>query len=586
MLARSLMVAACIACAVAVSPVHAQETPAPAGTPFAQPLITAPPTAEPSTTPGETPPPTAPATSVPSGSASPSSAPAGSASPAQNVPSATPTSSAVPTPSPTPPPITANPQNVQVPIGTTQTVTLNGVYGTFTATAQNPQLIDVSVNQDARTIAIAGKAAGATSVTITDARGVTGFVGVRAAYNAANIPNFLTVQVTGDPATSGFVRETVARLIARATQLQKGAQVVVSPDDVPIHDNVGQDNSRVFDVPVLAQGEQYFSVQQNTRVQLENIAAPRISPDSLMVSDFPERLTENGVLFTADLHRDAPSRFLYFHYNPPGEPDRRIVLVAENHSSEPATVQFISGRGGPSNNEMEVGHAATRDFLVDVIQNQGRLLEIPASSTVPIAMQDLPSGAIAANLLQLRVLSGGDIHLTLVAQNATDDPNSALTTGALLMSTVRHARGIYDIPEFHYSAQWNVDDAYLELPIGQIPLPNQLKGEALAGDYGVLQSFVVNVQNPTNRPQAIAIYENPRGGRATETYVIDGVLVQTHQVPPFSRYKVRQYVVPAKGFVRVTIVTMPEAGSSYPLRLIFAPDDGSVPPGAPGSPVY
>jgi hypothetical protein len=31
---------------------------------------------------------------------------------------------------------------------------------------------------------------------------------------------------------------------------------------------------------------------------------------------------------------------------------------------------------------------------------------------------------------------------------------------------------------------------------------------------------------------------------------------------------------------------MPEGGSSYPLRLIFAQDDGSVAPGAPGSPVY
>ncbi len=102
----------------------------------------------------------------------------------------------------------------------------------------------------------------------------------------------------------------------------------------------------------------------------------------------------------------------------------------------------------------------------------------------------------------------------------------------------------------------------------------------------MLESFVVNVQNPLSTPQRIAIYENPRGGGATGTYLIDNVLVQSHRAPPFSRYKVRQYVVPARGFVRVTIVTMPEAGSSYPLRLVFAPDDGSVAPGAPGSPVY
>lgn len=556
-----LTIAACVACVFAVPAARAQEPPAVSPTPFAQPLASA------------TPSPGAPASAAPAQSP----APPASASAAP---------SAAPTPTPTLPPISATPQNVQAPIGTTQTVTLNGILGAFTAVAQNPQLADIGLNQEARTISIAGKIPGSTSIVVTDSRGVSTQIGLRTAYNAATLPSFLTLQITGDPASADYVRRVVARKIADSTQLQKGAQLLVTPDDVPIRGNISADNTALLDVPVLAQGEQYFSVSGTTRVQVENIAAPRISPDLLMVSDYPERLTENGVLFAAALHRNAPSRFLYFHYNPPGQPDRRVVLIAENRSSEPATLQFISGRGGPSANEMEVGHSATRDFLVSVIQNQGQLVVVPANSTLPIAMQDLPAGAIAANLLQLRVLSGGDVALTLVAQNATDDPSTALTTGALLMSTVRHARGIYTIPEFHYATQWNVNDQYLELPIGHIPLPNQLQGETLAGDYGVLQSFVVNVQNPFSSPRSIAIYEDPRGGRATGTYVIDGVLIQSHQVPAFSRYKVRQYVVPAKGFVRVTIVTMPEAGSSYPLKLVFAPDDGSVAPGGPGSPVY
>ncbi|MDP9025657.1 MAG: hypothetical protein M3N13_09830, partial [Candidatus Eremiobacteraeota bacterium] len=183
-------------------------------------------------------------------------------------------------------------------------------------------------------------------------------------------------------------------------------------------------------------------------------------------------------------------------------------------------------------------------------------------------------------------LNGSNVHLTLFAQNATDDPDVPLGAETLLTSTVRHARGAYKTPEFKWPATWNTTDSYLELPIGQIPVPNQLQGEALSGDYGVMQSFVVKIQNPTRSPQPIAIYENPRGGRATGTYLIDGVLIRSHGVPAFSRYKIRQYVVPAKGYIRVTIRTIPEPGSSYPLRLVFAPDDGSVAPGAPGSPVY
>ncbi len=493
---------------------------------------------------------------------------------------------AAPTPTPTLPPITVNPPNLQVPVGTTQSLVVNGALGAISAVAADPSLVDIGINQDTRTISVVGKAPGSTAITITDTRNVSAAVGIRVAYNAGDIPNNIELRITGDPAGGEYVRSIVVGAIKRAVHVRPGAQIVVTDDDVNFHGILNQDMVQTLDVPVLLQGEQYFSVTGSVRVKVENIATPRISPDTLMVSDFPERLTENGTLFATDLRHDVPSRFLYFHYNPPAQPDRRLVLVAQNQSAEPATLQYISGRGGPTANEAEVGHAATKNFLVNVVQNQGRLIVIPANTTMNLTSQDLPAGMIVANLLQLRVLDGGDVHLTLVAQNASDDPDSALTTGALLSSTVKHARGIYSIPEFHFATQWNVNEEYLDLTIGQIPLPNTMAGEALAGDYGVLQSFVVNVQNPLSTPQSIAIYENPRGGSATGTFIIDGVIVQSHRVPAFSRYKVRQYVVPARGFVRVTIVTIPEAGSSYPLRLEFAPDDGSVAPGAPGSPVY
>jgi hypothetical protein len=531
--------------------VRAQSTPEPTitATPFAQPLVSMSP------------------------SASPSALPSG------------PTETPSPTPTPTLPPITASPAAAFVPVGSTQTITVQGSLGNLTAVAASTAFFTMTVDQNTRAVIVTGTAPGSTSITISDSRGVSTTVGVRVAFPAGALPGSITLPITGDPASRDYLRDLVTRTIVRYTQVRPGAQAIVTADDVPLPGDLAQDMSASFDVPVLIQGEQYFDVNGTVHVTLNNIAVPRISPDILMVSDYPEKLTENGTLFSADLKREVPSRFLYFHYNPPGQPDRRIVLVAQNQSNEPATLQYISGRGA-SKYEMEAGHNATKDFLVDVVQNQGRLLQIPANATQVIAQQNMPAGAIVTNLLQLRVLEGSTVHLTLVAQNASDDPETALTTGQLLTSTVKHARGIYTVPEFHFATQWNVNDAYLELPIGQLPLPNSLAGEALSGDYGVLESFVVNVQNPLRTPQSIAIYETPRGGHATGTYLIDNVLVQSHQTAAFTRFKVRQYVIPAKGFVRVTIVTMPEAGSSYPLNLVFAPDDGSVAPGAPGSPVY
>jgi hypothetical protein len=456
----------------------------------------------------------------------------------------------------------------------------------ITAVAANPHLVDITINQATSTVTLTGKAPGSTIVTIGDARGLTKAVPVTVAYQAGTIPQQLSLRITGDPASADFIKALVAQTVISAAQLQPGAQAIVGPNDVSFSGQLGQDDVANVRANWLTQGENYFSVTGMTRVRLENVAVPRISPDILMVSDFPEALTENGVLFSADLRPEVPSRFLFFHYNPPSQPDRRVVLRVTNDNAEPVLAQVIMGLGGPDPNAMEAGHTADKLFLVHMIQNEGQLVTIPANTSVNLVNADLPHGTIVSALMQLRVLSGGHVHLMLFAQNESDNPNAAITQTDLLVGARRHARGIYLVPEFHEARSWNVNEPYLELQIGQLPLQNSMQGEVLSGDYGVLQAFVVNVENPTRDPQPIAIYENPRGGRATGTYLIDGVLVQSHQVPPFSRYKIRQYVVPARGFVRITIVTMPEGGSSYPLTLIFAPDDGSVPPGAPGSPVY
>ncbi len=473
-----------------------------------------------------------------------------------------------------------------MPVSGSQALAVQSVMGTINVTVANPSLVDVSVNQDSRIVTLQGKAPGTTTLTITDSRGLTRTVPVRVAYFAGSIATYATLRLTGDPASAEYIRREAADLVRSLAIARDGAQIVVGSDDVDVRAPLDQDDIVTVNVPVLIQGENYIEVDGKTQLRIENVAAPRIAPVSLLVSDFPERLTENGTLFTAELRSDTPSRFLYFHYNPTGQPDRRVVLRAENRGSEPSTIQFISGTGGPNPNEKRAGHDASANFLVHLVQNEGRLLEVPPNASLNVFQQSLPAGDISSNVLQLRVLNGPNVQLTLFAQNADSDPNESLQNTELLESTVRHARGIYTVPEFHQFREWSVNADYLELSVGQIPLPNTLHGETLAGDYAVLDSFVVDVQNPLPTPQAIAIYENPRGGSSTGTYLIDGVLVQSHQVPAFSRYKIRQYVVPAKGFVRVTIVTMAEGGSSYPLKLVFAPDDGSVAPGAPGSPVY
>ena len=524
----------------------------------------------------------------PAPSATPTPPPEGTP-PVTPAPFTSPTESPTPTPTPTPVPITADPASLSVSPGNTTTVRANGVFGTLAAKVADPSMAMISnIDQASRTVAVAGIAPGLTTVTLSDDRGITHDVPIRIAYIAGSIASDANVRITGNPATARFIRNIAAQAASSAAILRPGATVAVDPNSVQGSHELPVSDVMTVDVPLQLNGTDYFSVAGTTHVHFENVALPHIRPSRLMVSDYPEQLHENGVLFTATVDRSAPQRFLYYHYNPADQPARRILLRAQNTSSQPATLQFITGEAGPGTNEMEVGHTSTLRFMVREAQNEGNVVTVPPNSWVTLVNQLLPPQTTVSNLVQLRELEGDPVGLTLVAQNASDPLERPVDSATLLESEVKHARGVYRVPEFYFDYTYTIDanGDDLEMPIGQLPLPNLREGQALAGDYGVMQSINLTIVNPTAGQVPIALYENPRGGRATGTYLIDRTLVQSHAVAPFTKWKLREYRVPAHSTFRVTIVTMPEGGSSYPVRLIVAPDDGSPSPGSPTSPVY
>jgi hypothetical protein len=524
----------------------------------------------------------------PVASALPSAPAPAASSTSQDTPAPAPaTPSAVPTATPTPPPIIVEPPSAGVIPGGTQTLRVQSVLGSISLTIADPTIVDASTDQVARTITVTGKKLGSTTITVRDDRGLTRDVAVRVADPAGTIADSITIRVTGNPATTYFLQEQVLSAAIAAAQPLPGAQITATSDSVDVERPLGIDDTATIDVPIILAGGDYFTVQGTTHVHVINVALPAIHPAYLMVSDFPETLKENGLLFEADLTPAQPARFLYYHFNPAGQPDRRIVLRLRNASSQPANVQFISGMAGPELNDMEVGHLSTQRFLVREANNEGAVVTIPPNTTSAIIAQALPAQNIDSTLVQLREIDGAPLHLTLVAQNASDPVDGPIPDSALLVGDVRHARGVYPIPEFYFDYQYDTTGPDLEIPIGQIPVPELKEGEALAGDYGVLQSVTVRIVNPDRHNAAsIAVYANPRGGRATGTFIVDGVLLQAHALPPFGHYKLREYTIPPGGFIRTTIVTMPEGGSSYPLHLVFGTDDGSTSPGAPNSLIY
>jgi len=568
---------AAVLCCTPGARVTAQTAPPETPAPVASPAAPVPPPAD---TPGPA------ATSEPP-SASPALPSPALPSPAPEAPATPEIPTPTPSPTPSPEPIIVDPPSAGVVPGGSQTLHATHVFGNMTVSVADPAIADASADSNARTVTVIGKQIGTTTVTVRDDHGLTRDVAVRVAYPAGTISSDVELRVTGRPATRLFLREQALAAALKGVMTRPGATIVANEGSIGVVAPLAVDDLATIDVPIIVQGDAYFTAQGVTHVHVENFAQPIVRPKSLLVSDFPETLKENGILFEADLTAKQANRFLYFHYNPPGQPDRRIVLKAQNASSQPALLQFIDGSAGPDPNEMQVGHASTERFLVRLAQNEGSVTLVPPQSTISLMEQELPARSVVSGLMQITEIAGPPVHLTLVAQNSSDPVDDAIPSSALLGGDQPHARGIYPIPEFYFDYNYETDQPDLEIPIGQIPLPNLVKGQTLAGDYGVLQDITIRiVNNDLHNARDIAIYANPRGGRATGTFVIDRVLVQAHAMEPYGHYKLRQYTIPPGSYVRTEIVTMPEGGSSYPLRLVVAPDDGSAAPGTGDSPVY
>ena len=517
------------------------------------------PTGQPTLTPS-------PAPSAAEPSTSPAASPAGAESPLE---SPSPVES---TPPPSPVPVEISPASVLVVLGHGASVHVSSPpSGIVTLSGFDPEIVRAVFNPIERSVDLVGLRPGSTIVTLTDEYGLSATLAVLVQAYAGKAYSATAISISGDPASADFVAEEATQAAKLVAYPESGARVRVDPMDVKGAHELRQDDAETVFVPLSIEGPGYVPYHQTVAVHVVDLAQPDVPPKNLLVSDFPETIVENGTLFYADVNFDDPARLLYYHYAAPQSVARRVLVKAQNNSTDTSLLQLISGIAGPDPNILAVGHDSTKRFLVHEASGEGEIFEVPAHATVNVVDQLLPAGTLVSGLMQLRVVSGAGVRVAVVVQDADETPVEPISD-TLLSSAVKHSRGIYQVPEFDYDVSYTVGGDPATLLIGKLPLPNLVQGEVLGGDYGVKQAAAITLLNPQAEPQRIGMWFEPRGGRATGTFFIDGRLVQLHPVDPAHPALIRVFTVPAHGYRRLSVVTMPEGGSSYPVRVTFSTD--------------
>jgi hypothetical protein len=471
-----------------------------------------------------------------------------------------------------PAPVVISPAGAEVILGHTVSVhVVSPPSGLLTLSGFDANIVRAVFNPIERSIDLFGLKAGSTTVTATGESGLSATLSVTVLTYAGKASNSASAVITGNPASADFVAQTAAQAAKLVAYPESGARVLVDPTQVKQAHQLPANNASTVLVPLSITGPGYAPYNQTVSVRLTNVAQPALPPKNLLVSDFPETIVENGTLFYADVNFDDPARLLYYHYAAARSITRRVLVKAQNSGVESSLVMLISGIAGPDPNILSIGHESTKRFLIHEAAGEGQIFEVPPGATINVVDQLLPAGNLVSGLMQMRVVAGDGVRVAVVVQNA-DETAVEPISDTLLSSAVKHARGIYQVPDFFYDVSYAVGEDPATLTIGKLPLPNLVQGEVLGGDYGVKQSAAITLLNSTPRDARVGMWFEPRGGRATGTFLIDGRLVQLHPVDVGRPALMRTFIVPARGYRKINIVTMPEGGSSYPVRVTFASD--------------
>ncbi|HEY6326566.1 MAG TPA: hypothetical protein VIW73_08680 [Candidatus Cybelea sp.] len=462
-----------------------------------------------------------------------------------------------------------------------QVVTVSGATAPLQATLDQ-RLVNATVSPDGTSVTItATQATGSDALHLVDANGTQATIAIRVAFNAGTIVPQTALTVTGNPLYPDWLISEVARWVTGITQAQAGARVTVgTPGPAPAQLAPGQ--SVQLSVPVQIAGNgQFFDQTGATVVTVQAVAEESFQPGVLFYDDDPEHVAQDGVLFRGTVST-TPTR-LYYYHDDVADP-RRLLVGLTAAPADPASVQLVAASAGPNMDVMHVGQTLTKNFMLTKARGEGIIVTLPQAQ--PYFLSDVPMAALqlVSGTVDLRVLSGGPVTVTVLAASAGIDPR-ALLDGPVLPGDGHHRTGVFAIVGFgSQSLSYAAGATDSTVVIGDAdPTPPSVDTAATGhdyGDYGVSHTINLTMTNPGTSPASAYLYFKPLAGPARGAFIVDNNLVELGCVREAAPYQISAFELAPGQTYHSVVQTMTDGGSFYPaeIGLTATPPRPSAPP--------
>ena len=376
----------------------------------------------------------------------------------------------------------------------------------------------------------------------------------------------LAVSVTGGPATLDLLRLAITTTARSALALPQSAVVRVAqtqPSLTPLDASAAESVLAVLSVQAPGVPNEIRLV----RVDLSNAIVPWNDAEILLVSNSPETIPVGKVLYTGALSNGQTVRLLFHHQNGSKAQHMYLSVTLSNPAHDPETVWVQGAVGDPSLDEVTPGHGAARAFLDQYAHHAGFTVRLPGNTTVPLFVEDLPPLGITSGIAQFSLLDGQRLNVQVVARR-TSEADPPMMSFAPDFDRV-HQRGAFVRPQLGRTLTYSAGGppAMMVLAADKDLLHEGQTGAPLQGNYGVVYQFNIDASNTAPSPAAAALVLHADGGQARGTFVIGDQIVESGLVQPNAPQVVTTFQLRPQTRRTIRILTIPESGSNYPVRL-------------------
>ncbi|OQA16537.1 MAG: hypothetical protein BWY64_02540 [bacterium ADurb.Bin363] len=463
---------------------------------------------------------------------------------------------------------------ISIPLHETMIFPITGnAKGSISIENLSPHIINVRADEIANNIVIKGLLDGQGSFVLVR-NGIRKAIYVAVRESAGILPERVSFTVTGNPATKDFLKDAALRVILSKSRLKPNSYLLFDeyvPFQGPAYLSRGETKS--FEIPVKIVSSVYFPVRENVKVDVTNKIINSSEVALLMISNRPEKIEEDGILFQEELQPEKPVRLLYYHQNSPKSFEREFLIKFTNPSRKAIDIKLISGTSGPNSDVFFVGHKATVRFMEDYSSDASQIITIPPRGEFVLCKSSMKPGDVIGGLLEIHILNDNPLLVTVQA----GQPDIAMSSEDILPDDFDpfriHPKGIFANPNISSETYYNVTEGELSIPFGVSPwLPDIRTGAPNQGNYGVIYKFNIILNNSTSESKTVKLYFSPVNGVARGVLIINGILYETSLLRPGKTSIITDFNLSPRERRSLKIFTTPQSGSAYPVKLIFKSD--------------